>query len=64
MFYNNNFYWGNNVFYKPYMAFWKPSKTYIWQTNRTFGGTDWFRPSITRIVDIGIVTKGRNCNLE
>ena len=68
MFYDNTFYWGCNtywLFYDYYME--------MFQTNRTFGDTKWFyfevkrnstRMVLHQITDSGIVSEGRNVNLE
>ena len=63
MFYNNKIFWGNNIFHQSF-RFWRPRFSYIWQTNTTFGDTEWFQFTGDRIVDSGIITEGRNCNLE
>ena len=55
MLYNNTFYWGENA---------SRYRTYIWQTNRTFGDTKLFNTTANRFVDSGTVTEGRNGNLE
>lgn len=68
MFYDNTFYWGRNtywLFHDYYME--------MFQTNRTFGDTKWFyfevkrnstRMVLHQITDSGIVSEGRNVNLE
>ena len=57
IFYNNTLYWEDNE------LFWKNYKR-IWQTNRTTGVTTWFYTTANRIINIGIVTEGKNSNLE
>ena len=60
MFYNNTFYWGDNILYwSRYRRY-----SYIRQTNRTFGDTKWFHTTVNRIVDSGIIREDRNGNLE
>ena len=61
MFFNNTFYWGDNILYRPR---YRQPYSYIWQTNRTFGDTKLFNPAANRIVDSGTVTERRNGNLE
>ena len=65
MFYDNTFYWANR--------YWLFYRGYIFQTNRTFGDTKWFyfevkmnsiRMGLHQIADNGIVSEGRNVNLE
>ena len=60
MFYNNTFYWeGNRLYWRLNYEY-----SYIFQTNRTFGDTEWSHFTVNRIVDSGIVSEGRNGNLE
>ena len=67
MFYDNTFCWasGYSVFSGGYV--------FMFQTNRTFGDTKWFyfkvkmnstRMGLHQIADSGIVSEGRNVNLE
>ena len=51
MFYNNTFYWTDHY-------------GYVLQTNQTFGDTTRLQIRINRIVDSGIVSEGKNSNLE
>lgn len=70
MFYDNTFYWGwgHNRYWPFYYAYMN-----MFQTNRTFGDTKWFyfevkrnstRMVLHQITDSGIVSEGRNVNLE
>ena len=51
MFYNNAFYWTDHY-------------GYVLQTNQTFGDTTRLQIRTNRIVDSGIVSEGKNRNLE
>ena len=51
MFYDNAFYWTDHY-------------GYVLQTKQTFGDTTRFQIRINRIVDSGIVSEGKNRNLE
>ena len=60
MFYNNTFYWkGNRLSWRLSYEY-----SYIFETNRTFGDTEWSQFAVNGIVDSGIVSEGRNGNLK
>lgn len=71
MFYDNTFYLENNVYW--ILSTFYYHYTYMFQTNRTFGDTKWLsiqvkmnstRMGLHQIADSGIVSEGRNVNLE